>query len=78
MCQVHMNILFIIKVRIHVFIKWSYRFSQISWLLNLEWLAYFKQVSLCCTFLDQHLTTCFSQLGVQIVIVFELGTSTLM
>ena len=36
----HMNILFIIKVKILVLIKWSYRSPQSRWLLSLEQLAY--------------------------------------
>ena len=37
-----MNILFIIKVKILVLIKWSYRSSQSCWLLSLEQFSYYK------------------------------------
>ena len=41
--EVHVNILFIIKVIFFVLIKWSYRsFSQLCWLLSLKWLTYFE------------------------------------
>jgi hypothetical protein len=36
----HMNISFIIKVKIFVLIKWSYRSPRFYWLLSLEWLSY--------------------------------------
>ena len=38
-CWAHMNILFIIKVKLSL-IKWSYSIGpQSSWLLSLEWLT---------------------------------------
>ena len=33
-----MNILFIIKVKIPLFVKWPYRFCQLHCILSLEWL----------------------------------------
>lgn len=33
-----MNILFIIKVKVLVLIRWSYRFLQLCWQLALEWI----------------------------------------
>ena len=40
----HTNIVFIIKVKILVLIKCSYKFSQSCWLLSLEWLSYFEHI----------------------------------
>jgi hypothetical protein len=37
-----MNILFIIKMKILVLVKWSYKFPQSCWILSLEWLASFE------------------------------------
>jgi hypothetical protein len=39
-----MNVLLIIKAKILVFAKWSYRFSQACRLLSFQWLSYFGQV----------------------------------
>ena len=70
--KAHMNILFIIKVNIFMLMKWSYRSSQICWVLNLEWLSYFEHVvqsleyiSLCYPFLEPHPITYHLILGVQ-------------
>jgi hypothetical protein len=35
----HMNIAFIKKMKILELIEWSYRSSQLCWLLNLAWLT---------------------------------------
>ena len=43
----HMNI-FITIVKILMFIRWSYRVSQIHWLLSLEWLTCFRAHSPIC------------------------------
>ena len=40
----HMNISFIIEIKIFVLIRWSYRSPQLCWLLNLEWLSYIEHV----------------------------------
>jgi hypothetical protein len=37
----------------------------------------FQHLSFWCPFLDPHLTAHHSNIGVQIIVVFELGTSTL-
>jgi hypothetical protein len=59
---------------------------QMCWLLNLEWLAncwtrghiFLKQMMpFCCPFLDPHLTTYHSHIGVHNIIVLELGMSIL-
>ena len=36
----HVNILFIIEVKILVLIKWSYKFLHLCKLLSLEWVSY--------------------------------------
>lgn len=63
-----MNVTFIIKVKILMFVKWSYRSPQSSGLLSLEWLAYFQHIfqsvldtSFWLPFLDPHLTTYHSK-----------------
>ena len=38
------NILFIIKVKILMFIEWPYRSPRLCWVLSLEWLLYFEHV----------------------------------
>ena len=44
-CQlVHMNILFIKKVKILVLINWSYVSTQSCWLLYQGWLACFEHI----------------------------------
>ena len=40
----HMNILFIIKLKIPFLIKWSYKCPELCWLSRLEWLLYFQHV----------------------------------
>ena len=83
MFWVHMNILYIIKVKILVLFKWSYRSPQLCWLLNLKWLAYFEHV---IQSLFEHIMPFWSlhrsspntsQIGVQIIAMFDLGMSTL-
>jgi hypothetical protein len=51
--RAHINISFILKVKILVLIKRSYRSPQLHWLMNVVWLSYFKHVvqSLLNTFL---------------------------
>ena len=39
----YMNIIFIIKVTILVFIKWSYRSFWLYWQLSLKWLSFLKK-----------------------------------
>ena len=66
-----MNILFIFKVKVHVLIKWSCRFSQLCWLGSLELLLCFehinqislKLVSCRYLFLEAHFTTYHSNVG---------------
>ena len=84
-CQlVHMNILFIKKVKILVLINWSYVSTQSCWLLYQGWLACFEYIVqysfmlvLVLRSTDPHLTTSDSNIVVQINIVFYLSTSTL-
>ena len=66
-------------------IKWSYRFLQLCWLLSLEWLTKLEHAvqsllkrSFWCPFLDPHLTTHPSNLGVSSREVTELGPLTLL
>ena len=40
----HVNILFLIKVKVLVLLKWSYRPSQLCQVLSLEWLVYFEHI----------------------------------
>ena len=49
----HMNILFMIKVKILVLIQWSYTSPKIMFLLSLERLAYFEHVLLSNTYTAQ-------------------------
>lgn len=80
------KILFIIKVKVFVFVKWSCKLPSSCRLLSLERLAYFERVVLSSFFhtchfdvlrLDAHFTTCHSNMGVQIIVVLNLGMSTL-
>ena len=74
-----MTILFIIEVKTLVLINLSYRSPQ------LEWLPYFEHVIMCllntslfwCPFLDPHLTTYHSNIGVHIIAMLDIATSTL-
>ena len=50
----HLEILFIIKVKILEFIKWPSRFLQLRWLLSLEWLSCFENT------IESLLSTCIS------------------
>ena len=43
-CGADMIILFIMKVKILVLMKWSYRYPQLCWLLNLKRLSCFEHV----------------------------------
>jgi hypothetical protein len=59
-----LNIVFTIRVKILVLIKWSHTSPQLSGLLRLEWLSYFEHVvqsllntSFWYPFLEPHLTT---------------------
>ena len=84
-----MNILFIIKVNILVPIKWSYRLPPSTNMSTIEsrMVSLFWACSLIsfevtlfffwCWFLDPHLTTYHSNTCVQIIGLFDLGTSTL-
>ena len=70
----------IINVKILVLIKWSYRSSQLCWLLNLVWLACFehvvqslKYISFWCSFLDPHLTTHHTNTGIQVITNVKIG-----
>jgi hypothetical protein len=83
----YMNILFIIKLKILVLIKWSYSSPQSRWLLNLEKLANFEHVvqsllTTClfwCPSLNSHLnhTVYHSNTSVETIAMFDLDTSTL-
>ena len=79
-------ILFIIKVvKILMLIKCLCSSPQIVLTIELEWLACFGHVvlsllehmSFWCPFFDSHLSTYHSNIGVQIIVVLELGMSTL-
>ena len=69
-----MNILYIINVMILVLINCSYRSSQLYRFLSLELLSYFEQIALISfkvmsfwyPFLEPHLTTYHSNIGVQV------------
>ena len=50
------------------------RMGSIFWACNP---ISFKRISFLCQFLHPHLTTFHSNIGVQIIVVFNLGTSTL-
>ena len=52
-----MNILFIIKVKILMLVRWSYRSPQSCELLNLAWLAFFEHI------FQSLLNTCLSNVG---------------
>jgi hypothetical protein len=77
----HMKIWFNINVKIPMLIKWPYRFSPKScWLWSLEWVSIFwartpisfkHMMPLWCPFSHPHLTTCHSNIGVQII--FHVG-----
>jgi hypothetical protein len=79
----HVNILFIMKVTIPMLIEWSYR-NHIPHPANnhVEYsartLISYKHMCFWCQFLDAHLATYPSKIGVQVIVVFDLGTSTLM
>ena len=75
----HMNILFMIKVKILMFVKWSYRsplitqtmeprMNKIFWAHNP---ISFKHISVWCPFWDLHLTTHHSNVGAHILEVLE-------
>ena len=82
-----MNILFTIKVKILVPMKWSsYRSLHLCWLLSLECSTYFefvakplliKHMSFWYPFLEPHLTMYHSNIGVWLRQGTELGTSSL-
>ena len=80
----HIDILFIIEVKIVMLIKWSYRSPQSCSLLNLEWSVYFEhavhshlKTCFLCQFLGPYLTAYHLIIDVQIIVVFDLGMSTL-
>ena len=83
--EAQMDILFVHKVKIFMLMKWPYRSLELCRLSNLEWLAYFghtalsvlKHMSVWRQFFDPHLNAYHSNVGVQIIVVFDLGTSTL-
>ena len=80
-----MNILFIIKFNIFVLIKWSYSFHPTMLTIEPRMVVIFqacspisfKRMSLWYPFLEAHLTTYHSTIGVLIRNVFELGLSSL-
>ena len=69
---VHLDILFIIKVKIVMLIMWSYRSPQSCWVLSYTMVSIFwvytpifnKHMSFWCMFLTLHLTTYHSNIGV--------------
>ena len=75
-----MTILLIIKVKIlgHISppIMLTIEFTMVSIFLAPSLIS-FQHMSFWCPFLDPRLTTYYSNIGVQISVVFELGTSTL-
>ena len=81
----HMIILFNIRVMMLMFVnKWSYMLLKSCSLLNLESLAYIEDIyspiqhmPCWCSFLDPHLTTYYSNVGLHIIVVLELGKSIL-
>ena len=78
------HILFFIEVKILVLIEW-YRSPQLCWRLTLEWLSYlstytpitYKHMQFSWLFLDPHLSTYHSNIGVWLRKVTELDTSSL-
>ena len=87
-CGVHMNILFInIKVKVFMFInEWSYKSPPPIMLIieprmvSVFWacspISFKHQIFLGCPFLDPYLTKYHSYIGVQIIVMLELGMST--
>ena len=80
-----MNILFIIKVKIFVLIAWwPYRSSQFvryCQIIELRMVIRFRAripISFEHTFLEPHLTTYHSSIGVKIIVVLDLGTFVLL
>ena len=83
-----MNVILISKVKRLFLIEWLYRSSQLYGLLSLEWLTNsfwahrpisFKNMMLFCVlFLDPHLTTHHSNIGVYLIWVTESGPLTLL
>ena len=80
-----MNIVFNIKVKIHMLIKWSYRSPSIMLTIeprmnSIVWAhspIFFQHMSFWCPFLDSHQTIYQSIIGVHLRSDTELGTSTL-
>lgn len=77
------KILFIINVKTFVFVEWSCKSHPSCRLLSLERSSYFERVVLSfflhtCHFgvlrLDAHFTTYHSNMGVQMIVVLDLGT----
>ena len=74
------NILFIIKVKVLLPINWLYRFPPVMLTIAPRRVSRFwarSQISFWHLFLDLHLTTHHSNIGVQIIAMLDLGTSTL-
>ena len=80
-----MSISFSIKLKILVLIRSSCRSPESCWIRNPRKLSIFwvrspissKHMSFWFPFFDPHLTTHHSNIGVQIIAMLELGTSTL-
>ena len=70
----YMNVFFIVRVKILVLVKWSYRSLRLRCLLKLERLSYFEHIvqslsNIClplCLYLEAHLITYHSNLGGQL------------
>ena len=67
-----MNIVFVIKVKIVVLVKWSFRSPTLCSQLSLEWFSYFEHVDpisfkhliFLYSYLEPHLTKYHSNIGV--------------
>ena len=84
--RISMHILFILKIKTLVLIKWSYRCPHLCWLFEFRMIILFsgriptfcKHVSFWYLFLGSHQATYHFNIGVRLRAVKWLGTSTVL